>query len=75
MRSKLLTNINEIEQSELIVVKIGSSSITGENSDQLQLVCNLVANLRGRGISVVVVSSGAIASSAPILGLGRAVGR
>lgn len=69
MRSKLLTNINEIEQSELIVVKIGSSSITGENSDQLQLVCNLVANLRGRGISVVVVSSGAIASSAPILGL------
>lgn len=69
MRSSLLSGINQIEKSGLVVVKVGSSSITGDNADQLQLVCNLVARLRSKGISVVVVTSGAIASSAPILGI------
>lgn len=65
----MLSEISEVKQASLVVVKIGSSSITGENSDQLGLVCQLVADLRKQDISVVVVSSGAIASSAPILGL------
>lgn len=65
----MLNGVGEIKKASLIVVKIGSSSITGENSAQLELVCQLVADLRMQDISVVVVSSGAIASSAPILGL------
>lgn len=65
----MLSEISEIEQAGLVVVKIGSSSITGENSNQLELVCKLVADLRNKEISVVVVSSGAIASSAEILGI------
>ena len=65
----MLSNAGEISQAGLVVVKIGSSSITGENAHQLQLVCQLVSELRAREISVVVVSSGAIASSGPILGL------
>lgn len=65
----MLNNAGEISQAGLVIVKIGSSSITGENAHQLQLVCQLVSELRAREISVVVVSSGAIASSGPILGL------
>ena len=65
----MLNNAGEINQAGLVVVKIGSSSITGENAKQLQLVCQLVSELRASEISVVVVSSGAIASSGPILGL------
>jgi glutamate 5-kinase len=65
----LLSQISEISESALVVVKIGSSSITGENSEQLGLVCKLAANLREQGTAVVVVSSGAIASSAPVLGI------
>lgn len=65
----MLSNAGEISQAGLVIVKIGSSSITGENAHQLQLVCQLVSELRAREISVVVVSSGAIASSGPILGL------
>jgi glutamate 5-kinase len=69
MRNRLLNNADEIIKAGLVVVKIGSSSITGENAQQLQLVAELVARLRAKDISVVVVSSGAIASSGPILGL------
>lgn len=65
----MIHGIDEIANAGLAVVKIGSSSITGANSHQLSLVCKLVANLRQEGISVVVVSSGAIASSGPVLGL------
>ena len=65
----MLSNAGEISQAGLVIVKIGSSSITGENAHQLHLVCQLVSELRAREISVVVVSSGAIASSGPILGL------
>lgn len=65
----MLNNAGEINQAGLVVVKIGSSSITGENANQLQIVAQLVAKLRAQEISVVVVSSGAIASSGPILGL------
>lgn len=65
----MLGSIREISSASLVVVKIGSSSITGDNSHQLAYVCDLVANLREQEIAVVVVSSGAIASSGPILGL------
>jgi len=65
----LIQQANQINEAKLIVIKIGSSSITGENIAQLEFVCDLVAKLKGMQIDVVVVSSGAIASSADLLGL------
>ncbi|MEO5535287.1 MAG: glutamate 5-kinase [Pseudolysinimonas sp.] len=53
-----------------IVVKVGSSSVSGDNAGQIEpLVDALVATYR-RGVEVVLVSSGAIASALPILNLG-----
>ena len=57
----------------LVVVKIGSSSLTGESGeirvDAIDRLCDDVAALRDAGDSVIVVSSGAIAAGLPLLGL------
>ena len=53
-----------------LVVKVGSSSVSGDNAGQIEpLVDALVAAYR-RGVEVVLVSSGAIASAIPLLDLG-----
>ena len=65
----MIQQVNQIGEAKLVVIKIGSSSITGENSKQLELVCDMVARLKELKIDVVVVSSGAIASSADLLGM------
>ena len=52
-----------------IVVKVGSSSVSGDNAGQIEpLVDALVATYR-RGVEVVLVSSGAIATALPVLEL------
>lgn len=55
-----------------VVVKIGTSSLTdGDGSIDVAAVAKLsdeIAELRGRGIEAVVVSSGAVASGLPVLG-------
>ncbi len=57
----------------IAVVKVGSSSITGEtgelDDDALVKLCNEIAATRERGHEVVLVSSGAIAAGMPALGL------
>ena len=57
----------------IVVVKIGSSSLTHRdgviNREAIEKLCAEVAMLREQGHSVVVVSSGAIASGMPELGL------
>lgn len=57
----------------LVVVKIGSSSLTGESGeirvDAIDRLCKEVAALRDAGDRVIVVSSGAIAAGLPLLGL------
>ena len=62
--------------SKLIVVKIGTSSLTDERGviDHLTIdrVAVQVAQLRRAGHRVVVVSSGAVASGLEALGIGRA---
>jgi glutamate 5-kinase len=56
-----------------IVVKVGSSSLTsvecGLRTDQVERVAKLLAESHSAGIQVVLVTSGAVASGAPSLGL------
>ena len=57
-----------------VVVKIGTSSITDSEGvvqrSRIAKLCAEVADLRGAGYGVVVVTSGAIAAGLPELGLG-----
>jgi glutamate 5-kinase len=57
----------------LVVVKIGSSSLTDERGEILpaaiEKLCGEVAGLRAGGTQLVIVTSGAIAAGLPIMGL------
>lgn len=62
------------ERSELLgvrrlVVKVGSSSISGERSRHIQSIVAALAAAHARGTEVVLVSSGAIATGMPFLAL------
>ena len=59
----------ELAAARRIVVKVGSSSISGDNAGQLALLVDAVARTRVRGTQVVLVSSGAIATGLPHLEL------
>lgn len=52
-----------------IVVKVGSSSISGDNASALPHIVDALAATHARGVEVVLVSSGAIASALPYFGL------
>ncbi|MCU1514976.1 MAG: proB [Microbacteriaceae bacterium] len=52
-----------------IVVKVGSSSISGANSGQIEPLVDALAAAHGRGTEVILVSSGAIATGMPFLKL------
>jgi glutamate 5-kinase len=52
-----------------IVVKVGSSSISGENVGQIGPLVDALADTHGRGVEVILVSSGAIATGVPFLSL------
>ncbi|WP_167041867.1 glutamate 5-kinase [Salinibacterium sp. ZJ454] len=52
-----------------IVVKVGSSSITGDNVGQIGHLVDALASAHARGAEVILVSSGAIASGLPFLKL------
>ena len=52
-----------------VVVKVGSSSISGERAGQLASLVDALAGAHARGTEVVLVSSGAIASGLPYLRL------
>ncbi|MDG2496743.1 MAG: glutamate 5-kinase [Aquiluna sp.] len=58
-----------LASAKRIVVKVGSSSITGENEHNLALIVDFAAELRKLAKEVVIVSSGAIATAAPLMGL------
>ncbi|MGB3731259.1 glutamate 5-kinase [Microbacterium sp.] len=53
-----------------IVVKVGSSSISGEASWRIPLIVQALSMAHRRGVEVVLVSSGAIATGIPVLDLG-----
>ncbi|MFC5338137.1 glutamate 5-kinase [Leucobacter denitrificans] len=52
-----------------IVVKVGSSSVSGENAAQIPKLVDSLARLRAEGAQVILVSSGAIATGVPFLSL------
>jgi len=52
-----------------VVVKVGSSSISGDNAGQIVSLVDALAEAHGRGVQVILVSSGAIATGLPYLSL------
>jgi len=60
---------DRIGSAARIVVKVGSSSITGDNVGQIASLVDALAEAHGRGAEVVLVSSGAIATGMPYLRL------
>lgn len=60
---------SEVTAAKRIVVKVGSSSISGENAPALPRIVDALAAAHGHGVEVVLVSSGAIASALPFFGL------
>lgn len=52
-----------------VVVKVGSSSITGANEANLDLLVEFLVRLQRAGKEVILVSSGAIATAMPLIGL------
>lgn len=59
----------EVQEAKRIVVKVGSSSISGVNAPALARIVDALAAAHARGVEVVLVSSGAIASALPYFGL------
>jgi glutamate 5-kinase len=52
-----------------VVVKVGSSSISGDSAHKIQPIVEALAAAHARGTEVVLVSSGAIATGMPYLAL------
>lgn len=59
----------DIPRADRIVVKVGSSSVTGEQVAQIDPLVDALAAAHARGTEVVLVSSGAIATAIPLLEL------
>jgi glutamate 5-kinase len=59
----------EVVAAKRIVVKVGSSSISGANVGQITPLVDAMAATHARGVEVILVSSGAIATGMPYLKL------
>ena len=64
-----MQTFERIQAAKRIVVKVGSSSITGANEANLDLLVDFLVRLQRTGKEVVLVSSGAIATAMPLIGL------
>lgn len=60
--------MSSIQTAKRIVVKVGSSSISGSGSKLGPLVA-AIAKTHGAGVEVILVTSGAIATGMPLLGI------
>jgi glutamate 5-kinase len=67
--TETLTSREQLTQARRIVVKVGSSSISGPNVTQIGPLVDALAVAHARGTEVVLVSSGAIATGIPFLKL------
>ncbi len=71
--SERLSTRESVQHAQRVVVKIGSSSLSsregGLKLDAVKVLAAAVAERRARGHQVVVVSSGAISTGMPALGL------
>ncbi|MET2012531.1 glutamate 5-kinase [Microbacterium chocolatum] len=59
----------DIPGARRVVVKVGSSSISGENAHKIGPIVEALSVAHARGTEVVLVSSGAIATGMPFLAL------
>lgn len=59
----------DIPGAKRIVIKVGSSSVSGENSSQIDPLVDALAAAHQKGTEVVLVSSGAISTAIPFLRL------
>lgn len=66
----MIHNKTDLPHASRLVVKVGSSSITGERAPQLDALVDALATAHGAGQQIIVVSSGAIATGMPQLDLG-----
>jgi glutamate 5-kinase len=69
---RLLMTINsrsDIPRAKRIVVKVGSSSISGDNAHQIVPLVSALAQAHGSGAEVILVSSGAMATGYPFIKL------
>lgn len=64
-----MSNQELLSRAERVVIKVGSSSITGVNEANLDRIVDFAVRLKNSGKQVIVVSSGAIATAAPLIGL------
>lgn len=60
---------SDIPTAPRIVVKVGSSSVSGDQVAQIDMLVDALVAARRRGSEVILVSSGAIATAIPVLGL------
>lgn len=60
---------HDIPSARRIVVKVGSSSISGDNIHQLHDLVDSLARAHAQSVEVILVSSGAIATGLPYLSL------
>jgi glutamate 5-kinase len=58
-----------VRAARRVVVKVGSSSISGENAGAIEPLVDALAAAHARGVEIVLVSSGAIATGMPFLRL------
>ncbi|MBX3092152.1 MAG: glutamate 5-kinase [Cryobacterium sp.] len=64
-----ITTRAQIPSARRIVVKVGSSSVSGVNASQIPVLVEALAAAHARGTEVILVSSGAIATGMPYLRL------
>lgn len=64
-----LRDRSELAHAKRVVVKVGSSSISGVNEGKIEHLVDALAAAHGRGVEVILVSSGAIATGLPLLNL------
>lgn len=56
-------------QGRRVVVKVGSSSVSGDRANQIPTLVDSLARLRAAGAEVILVSSGAISTGVPFLNI------
>lgn len=52
-----------------VVVKVGSSSVSGERAENIPMLIDALADLRTQGAEVILVSSGAISTGVPLMSI------
>ena len=60
---------DRLANAQRVVVKVGSSSITGSSESNLDQLVDFLVRLQRSGKEVILVSSGAIATAMPLIGL------